>query len=132
MNRSIPARLKLTDFGLAKRLDAEESSSALSSGDDHGNAILHGAPSWRRPGRAHRPGRGYIRAGSDPLRALDRPAALPRRVAHGNSVPGRGPAAQFPITDSIARSLQTLESICLKCLEKKPSARLRDGAGARE
>ena len=46
---------------------------------DHGHAQLHGPRAGRGAVRARRPGRRRLRAGGDPLRAADRPAAVPRR-----------------------------------------------------
>jgi hypothetical protein len=51
-----------------------------------GHAQLHGAGAGRGPGAPGRPGGGYLCAGSDPLRAADRTAAVSRRVGAGHGL----------------------------------------------
>ena len=65
----------VTDFGLAKRVEADSEPDAVRG--DRGHAQLHGAGAGRGPaGGGHHGGR-RLRPGGDPLRAADRPAAVP-------------------------------------------------------
>ncbi len=64
---------KVTDFGLAKKLD-EAGQTRTGRGDGH--AELHGPRASRRPVEGDRPGGGRVRAGGDPVRVPDRPAAV--------------------------------------------------------
>ena len=78
---------KVTDFGLAKALDVE-------SGLTRTESIL-GSPSYMAPEQAEgktkagRPGGRRLRAGGDPLRAADRPAAVPGRDGAGDARAGQ-------------------------------------------
>ena len=67
---------KVTDFGLARRLRTDEPALTL-SGARGRDAELHGPRAGRGRGERGRAGRGRLRAGGDPLRAADRPAAVP-------------------------------------------------------
>ena len=66
---------KVTDFGLAKSLDERQRPDR--DRVDPGHAQLHGPRAGRGHGQAGRPGRRRLRPGGDPLRAADRPAAVP-------------------------------------------------------
>ena len=66
---------RVTDFGLAKKLRGD--SGLTGSGPDHGHAQLHGAGAGRGAGRPGRPGGRRLRAGGDPVRPADGPAAVP-------------------------------------------------------
>ena len=74
---------KITDFGLAKMLDSE---SGLTRTD-----LVLGTPSYMAPEQAGgqatagRAGGRHLRPGGDPLRAADRPAAVPRRHGAGDA-----------------------------------------------
>ena len=68
---------KVTDFGLARRLDDDSGTDAQRR--PAGHAQLHGPRAGAgRQGR-DRAGDGRLRPGGDPVRAADRPAAVPRR-----------------------------------------------------
>ena len=70
---------KVTDFGLARRLEGERRADAQRRADGH--AELHGPRAGAgRQGR-DRAGDGRLRPGGDPVRAADGPAAVPRRDA---------------------------------------------------
>ena len=104
--RSADLRPKITDFGLAKRLD--------DSGDPDGTktGAVMGTPSYMAPEQAagqdarRRPGGGRVRARGDPLRAAHRPAAVPGRDAARHRPAGaarRAGAAQRLPADRPAR-----------------------------
>ena len=76
--RPTTARRKITDFGLAKRLEADDAT-LTATGADPGHAQLHGPRAGRGPGERRRPGGRRLRPGGDPLRVPDRPAARSRR-----------------------------------------------------
>ena len=70
--------LKVTDFGLVKRL--EDDSSQTRTGSILGHAELHVARAGQGRDPPGRTCRRPVRLGRDPLRALDRPAAVPGNV----------------------------------------------------
>ena len=118
---------KITDFGLAKLLDGD-------SGQTPTEAFL-GTPSYMAPeqaaGRAGAigPAADVYCAGGDPLRAADRPAAVPGGDAAGHALPGGHRRSRCPRAGSSPKVPRDLETICLKCLEKEPRRRYA-GAGA--
>ncbi len=65
---------KLSDFGLAKPL--EDANQLTRSGSHPRHALLHVPRTGHRPGTGRRSAHGRLRAGNDPLRDPDRPAAL--------------------------------------------------------
>ena len=117
-----PARLKLTDFGLAKRLDAEEPTSATSPG------VIIGTPSYMAPelatGRAAESGPAvdiyglgailYELLTGQPPFCGESPLDTLRQVVN------RPPVAPSQLNPEI---LPAIEAICLRCLEKEPAAR---------
>ena len=120
--------LKLTDFGLAKHLDAENSSSSLSSG------MIMGTPSYMAPelamarSTAAGPpvdvyGLGAVLyellTGRPPFRGDSPMETVFQVVSHPPVPPSR-------LNDQVP---EALEAICLKCLEKDPANR---HASARE
>ena len=68
---------KITDFGLAKRLERRRGPDADAARSWARPATWPPSRPRARPGR--RPGGRRLRAGGDPLRAADRPAAVPGR-----------------------------------------------------
>ena len=70
---------KITDFGLAKRLD-ERRTADTQTGRSWARP-LHGPRAGRAAGKRGRPGGGRVRAGGDPLRVPDGPAARGLRSA---------------------------------------------------
>ena len=78
---------KISDFGLAKLMDADCGSHGHRPGPRL--AQLHGARAGGRPLQTRRPGRGYLRAGLDPLPGPHGPAAIPGRVAARDAQAGR-------------------------------------------
>ena len=117
-----PQRLKLTDFGLAKRLDAEGSAAASISG------MIMGTPSYMAPEQAM-----SGRAGGGPavdvygLGAILYELLTGRPPFQGDSpietvlqVLQRPPVPPSQVNEQIP---ETLEAICLKCLEKDPRRR---------
>ena len=109
---------KITDFGLAKRLQVEPPADA--DRGHHGHAVVHGSRAGGRHGR--RPCGRHLLAGCDPLRDADRPAAVPRGDAPGNA--GAGAMADpAPPSRLVAKLPRDLQTICLKCLHKEPGRR---------
>ena len=106
---------KITDFGLAKRLDAAQRPDPAA------------APSWARPAtwlpsrpsgkvQASRAGHRCLCPGRHPLRAAHRPAAVPRRdlLGHLQQV-----ITAEPVPPGVSNPVpRNLETICLKCLQK--------------
>jgi serine/threonine protein kinase len=117
-----PARLKLTDFGLAKRLGAEDHTSSTSPG------LIFGTPSYMAPELAT--GR---TAESGPAVDIYGLGAILYELLTGqppfcgespldtvHQVVSRPPVAPTRLNKDIQ---PTIEAICLKCLEKEPTAR---------
>ena len=77
---------KITDFGLAKRLDSDDGQTA--DRPDHGLAQLHGARAGAGAFAERRAGGRRLRAGGDPLRDAHRPAAVQGRDPDGDGPPG--------------------------------------------
>jgi serine/threonine-protein kinase len=78
---------KVSDFGLARRL---EGGAGLTQ-----SGVPMGTPSYMAragagPNAGPRAGRGRVRPGGDPVRALDGPAAVPGRDGDGNASAGGG------------------------------------------
>ena len=118
----------VTDFGLARRIEAD--SGLTQTGAVVGTPALHGPGAGRRAARGDHHGGRRLRPGGDPLRAADRPAAVPGR--HGRwrrcgRCWTRSPSRRGRSTRSVDRDLET---ICLKCLEKDPPRRYGLGRGA--
>jgi serine/threonine protein kinase len=117
-----PARLKLTDFGLAKRLNDEGSASASTPG------MIIGTPSYMAPelatGRAaeNEPGVDIYGLGAilyelltgQPPFCGDSPLHTVQQVVN---IP---PPAPSQLNKEI---VPAIEAICLRCLEKEPAAR---------
>ena len=118
---------KITDFGLAKQLDE--------AGPDAAPARSWARrrtwpPSRRRASKDVGPGRRRLRAGRDPLRDADRPAALPAATHPRDAVPGadRGAGrAPPPAAEHAARSGNDLSEMSGE--EPGQALRQRRGAG---
>ena len=109
----------VTDFGLAKRIDAEA--------DLTHSGTLMGTPStWRRSRRTSPggslDGHRRLRPGHDPLRLADRAGAVRRHHAGRDARPGAHPTARIAHR-SQSKVPRDLEIICMKCLEKEPQRR---------
>ena len=112
---------KVTDFGLAKRLDTADGLTADRGGPRH--AGVHGPGAGRRGAGQDRPPPADVYAlGAILYERPDRPAAVPggRRmtdIAHAGA--GRATRSRpRRLNPGIPRDLET---ICLKCLEKDPA-----------
>ena len=84
--RRSTASRKVTDFGLAKQLDGDSGQTR-----DRARSWARPAtwpPSRPRARRGGRPGGRRLRAGGDPVRAADRPAAVPGGDAAGHAAAG--------------------------------------------
>ena len=79
---------KVTDFGLARRLDGDGGLTLSGMPDRH--AELHGPRAGAGRQERHRAGDGRLRPGGDPVRAAHGPAAVPRRDGDGDAAAGGG------------------------------------------
>ncbi len=97
---------------------------------DHGLAQLHGARAGRGLHQAGRTRRRHLRAGGDPLRTADRPAAVPGATLLETLEQVRA-TEPVPPSRLVPRLPRDVETICLKCLEKDPGRRYdgRPGVG---
>jgi serine/threonine protein kinase len=123
-------RPRVTDFGLAKKLEGD--SGLTASGQIMGHAQLYAAGAGRGPSSSGRAGGGRVRPGSDAVRSAHGPAALP--VGHGarDRSPGleqrAGPTAAARSVDS-ARPRDDLSEMPGEGTD--PALRQRRGTGGR-
>ena len=111
-------QVKVTDFGIARAVNTEESLTQTGRGHGHGHVLL--ARAGRGPRR--RLSQRHLLARRRPLRDGDRPAALPRRVAGGGGVQAR--PRQSPRTRELNPQIPpTFEAIILKSMAKDPAHR---------
>ena len=81
----------VTDFGLAKRLEADSGLTQIRR--DRGHAELHGAGAGVGPEGGGDDGDRRVRAGGDPVRDADRAAAVPGGHGAGDAAAGEGTPA---------------------------------------
>ena len=120
---------KIADFGLAKLLDVE-------SGLTRTDSVL-GSPSYMAPEQAEgktkagRPGGRRLRAGGDPLRAADRPAAVPGGDGAGDARAGQDGRAGAAVAAGAGPAARRRDDR-LKCLQKDPARRYESAAALAE
>src|SRR5262249_29888444 len=88
---------KISDFGLARRV--EGGTEVSPTGTKPGTPKFHGPETGPRKAQHGRPAGRYLRPRGDPVRAADRPPALPGGDGRGNRAPGRlrGPGTAFAV-----------------------------------
>ena len=118
---------KIADFGLAKRLDVE--SGLTRDRLDPGLAQLHGPRAGRGQGQAGRPGGRRLRPGGDPVRAADRPPAVPGGDGAGDARAGQDGRAGAAVAAGAGPAARRRDDR-LKCLQKDPAQAVRLGRGA--
>ena len=79
---------KVTDFGLAKRLEGEEGQGQTLERAGHGHAQLHGPRAGAGADVPDRPAGRHLRPRGDPLRDAHRPAAVPGAKPDGDAPAG--------------------------------------------
>ena len=119
--RSLYGVPKITDFGFAKQIDAEERRRANAHGRDHRHPVVHGPGAGaRRP--TNRPGRGHLRPGRLPLRDADRPPAFQGGHRAGNIAAGHERGNCLAEPPSVLRSARFGNHLP-EMLEKRPAQR---------
>jgi serine/threonine protein kinase/WD40 repeat protein len=119
-NRQLPGILKITDFGLAKRLDASEPVT--------GSGAVLGTPSYMAPEQAGSKG-----SEVGPVTDVYALGAVLYELVTGRP-PFKGPTPMETLAQVVAdepirprqvqpRLPRDLETICLRCLEKEPEKR---------
>ena len=110
----------VTDFGLAKRVEADVELTA--SRRDPGHAGVHEPGAGGGPSRHDHHGDRRLRPRGDPLRAADRPAPFGGEsvIETLDAVRSQPPEPPSRLNARVPRDLET---ICLKCLEKDPRRR---------